>query len=75
VHRGRDRAIWSPDVTSGGWQWMAQAAAVTSHLSELALRSLAARAGQLEGLGVTEQRMSRAAESMVGIGRPGSGST
>ena len=67
VHRGRDRAIWSPDVTSGGWQWMAQAAAVTSHLSELALRSLAARAGQLEGLGVTEQRMSRAAESMVGM--------
>ena len=30
-----------PDVTSGGWQWMAQAAAVTCHLSELALRSLA----------------------------------
>ena len=36
-----------PDLTSGGWQWMAQAAAVTSHLSELALRSLAERAGQL----------------------------
>ena len=46
VHRGPDRVSWSPDVTSGGWQWMAQAAAVTSHLSELALRSLATRAGQ-----------------------------
>ena len=47
VHRGQDQASWSPDVTSGAWQWMAQAAAITSHLSELALRCLAERAGQL----------------------------
>ena len=66
-YRSRDRAGWSPDVTSGGWQWMAQAAAVTSHLSELALRSLAARAGQLAGLPVTGERLDRAAESMVGM--------
>jgi hypothetical protein len=67
AHRGRDRGTWSPDLTSGGWQWMAQAAAVTSHLSELALRSLAVRAGQLAGLAVTEERLHGAADSMVGM--------
>ena len=67
VHRGRDRASWSPDLTSGGWQWMAQAAAVTSHLSELALRSLAVRTGQLAGLGITDERMDRAADCMIGM--------
>jgi hypothetical protein len=67
VHRGRDRVSWSPDVTSGGWQWMAQAAAVTSHLSELALRSLATRAGQLHSVPVTEARLHGAADSMVGM--------
>ena len=39
-----------PGATPGGWQWMAQAAAVTSHLCELALGSLATRAGELPGL-------------------------
>jgi len=65
VHRGRDRVSWSPEVTSGGWQWMAQAAAITSHLSELALRSLATRAGQLTGLPVTEARLEDAADAMI----------
>ena len=46
---------------------MAQAAAVTSHLSELALRSLAVRTGQLMGLDVTDERMDRAADSMIGM--------
>ena len=67
VYRGRDRVSWSPEVTSGGWQWMAQAAAVTSHLSELALRSLAARAGQLTGLAVTQARLHGAADAMIGM--------
>lgn len=67
VHRGRDRSGWSPDVTSGGWQWMAQAAAITSHLSELALRSLAIRAGQLTGLTTTELRLHGAADAMIGM--------
>ena len=62
-----DRASWSPDITSGGWQWMARAAAMTSHLSELALRSLAVRTGQLMGLDVTDERMDRAADSMIGM--------
>jgi hypothetical protein len=67
VHRGRERASWSPEVTSGGWQWMAQAAAVTSHLSELALRSLAIRAGQLTGLPVTQAQLQSAADAMTGM--------
>ena len=46
-------------LTSGGWQWMAQAAAVTSHLGELALRSLATRAGQLTSLPVTKPARGR----------------
>ena len=67
VYRGRDQASWSPEVTSGGWQWMAQAAAVTSHLGELALRSLATRAGQLTGLAVTQARLQDAADAMTGM--------
>jgi hypothetical protein len=67
VHRGRDRASWSPDVTSGGWQWMAQAAAITSHLSELALRSLAVRAGELTGLAATPARLEDAADAVIGM--------
>jgi hypothetical protein len=47
VRGSADRARWSPGVTSGGWQWMAQAAKVTSHLSELALQSLATSVPQL----------------------------
>ena len=67
VHRGRDRTSRSPDVTSGGWQWMAQAAAITSHLSELALRSLAIRAGELTSLAVTETQLHGAADAMIGM--------
>ena len=65
VHRDRDRVSWSPEVTSGGWQWMAQAAAVTSHLSELALRSLATRADRLAGLAVTPAQLQDAADYMI----------
>jgi len=61
----QERAQWSPGTTSGGWQWMAQAAAVTSHLSELALRSLSIRAGQLSGLPVTGEQLEDAANRMV----------
>ncbi len=46
---------------------MAQAAAVTSHLSELALRALATRAGQLPGPPVSETQLSDAADFMVGM--------
>jgi hypothetical protein len=67
VYQGRDRVSWSPEVTSGGWQWMAQAAAVSSDLGELALRSLAARAGQLTGLAVTQARLQGAADAMTGM--------
>ena len=63
----KDRARWSPNVTSGGWQWMAQAAAVTSHLSELALGALATRAGQLPGPPVSEAQLRDAADFMVGM--------
>ena len=63
----KDRARWSPSVTSGGWQWMAQAGAVTSHLSELALGALATRAGQLPGSPASEARLRDVAEFMVGM--------
>ena len=62
----KDRARWSPSVTSGGWQWMAQAA-VTSHLSELALRALATRAGHLPGPPVSEAQLRDVADFMVGM--------
>jgi hypothetical protein len=61
----RERAIWSPNVTSGGWQWIAQAAAVTSHLNELVLRSLAVRVRQLAGPGENGTRLNAAADSMA----------
>jgi hypothetical protein len=62
-----ERARWSPDVTSGGWQWMAQAAAVTCHLSELALRSLATRASQLSSPPASETQLDTAADFMTGM--------
>jgi hypothetical protein len=61
------RARWSPDVTSGGWQWMAQAAAVTCHLSELALRSLATRGAQLSSPPASETQLDAAADCMAGM--------
>ena len=67
IRGSKDRARWSPSITAGGWQWMAQAAAVTSHLSELALRSLAIRAGQITGLPVTEAQLDDAADRMAGM--------
>jgi hypothetical protein len=62
-----DRARWSPDITSGGWQWMAQAAAVTSHLSELLLRALADRAQQLADPPFSAAHITSAAGLMAGM--------
>ena len=67
VRGSKERATWSPVVTSGGWQWMSQAAAVTSHLGELALRSLAIRAGQLPGPPVTAAQLDNAADGLAGM--------
>jgi hypothetical protein len=61
----KERARWSPDATSGGWQWMAQAAAVTSHLSELALRSLASRTRELLSPPLNETQLGAAADSVA----------
>ena len=67
IRGSKERAKWSPSISSGGWQWMAQAAAVTSHLGELALRSLAIRAGQITGLPITAAQLDHAAECMAGM--------
>jgi hypothetical protein len=67
VHRGRDQTGWSPDATSGRWQWIAQAAAVTSHLTELALRSLATRTDHLTSLPVTRAQLHGAADAMIAM--------
>ena len=64
---GGQRARWSPSVTSGGWQWMAQAAAVTCHLSELALRSLVTRASELADVPVSGSQLDEAANFMTGM--------
>jgi hypothetical protein len=61
------RARWSPGVTSGGWQWVAQAAAVTCHLSELALGSLATRAGELASVPVSGSQLDAAAGTLTGM--------
>jgi hypothetical protein len=60
-----EQARWSPDVTSDGWQWMAQAAAVTSHVSELALRSLASRTSELRSPPLNETQLRAAADFMA----------
>ena len=67
IRDSTQRATWSPDITSGGWQWMAQAAAITSHLAELALRSLAIRTGEISGLPVIAAQLDHAAESLTGM--------
>jgi len=67
IRGSQERARWSPLITSGGWQRMAQAAAVTSHLSELALRSLADRAGQIPGSPATGTQLDNAADHLVGM--------
>lgn len=67
VRGSPERATWSPGVTSGGWQWTAQAAAVTSHLSELVLRSLAIRAGQLPVSPVAAAHLDAAAERVAAM--------
>jgi hypothetical protein len=67
ARHSKDRAWWSPAVTSGGWQWMAQAAAVTCHLSEQALRALATRAGQLPSPPASETQLRDAADIMAGM--------
>jgi hypothetical protein len=64
---GGQRARWSPGVTSGGWQWMAQAAVVTCHLSELTLRSLATRASELADTPVSGSQLDEAADFMTGM--------
>ena len=67
MRHSEERARWSPDVTSGVWQWMAQAAAVTCHLSELALRSLATRASDFATLPVTQTQLDAATDFMAGM--------
>jgi hypothetical protein len=67
IQGSQEQARWSPLITSGGWQWMAQAAAVTSHLSELALRSLADRARQIPGSPAAGAQLDNAADRLVGM--------
>ncbi len=65
--RGKDWARWSPEFSSDGWQWMAQAAAVTSHLSELALRSLAGEASKHPSWPLDEAQLGAAADVVLGM--------
>ena len=65
VRGEQDRATWSPGFSSGGWQWMAQAAAITSHLGELALRALAARAAEIPASPVIPAHVAEAADRTI----------
>ncbi len=56
------RAAWAPEATAGAWRWTATAGAVTSHLTEAVLRSLAARAGPL---GLPEGELHAAAAALA----------
>ena len=67
IRGSQEQARWSPLITSGGWQWMAHAAAVTSHLSELALRSLADRARRIPRSPATGTQLDNAADRLVGM--------
>jgi hypothetical protein len=44
-----ERAAWSPAMTAESWRWTATGAAVTCHVSQLLLGSLAARPGLFAG--------------------------
>lgn len=68
VRGAADRAAWSPVTTAGAWRWTATAGAVTSHLSELILRSVADRAGQLGLPGGGEIRAAGAAMAAARAG-------
>ena len=57
------RTASSPGVTAGAWQWTATAGAVTSHLSENLMRSLAGPAARL---GLPAAAMHTAADAMTG---------
>jgi hypothetical protein len=50
-----------------GWRWMAEAAAVISHLCDVALRTLADRAAQLPGMPVTPERLQFTADCTAGL--------
>jgi hypothetical protein len=65
--RRREAAAWSPNATAGGWRWMAEAAAVISHICEVALRALAERAAQVPGLTVTPERLQFTADCTAGL--------
>ena len=67
VQGSKERARWSPGATSRGWQWMAQAAAVTGQLAEIVLRSLATRASALPDAAVYETQLYAAADLVAGM--------
>jgi hypothetical protein len=58
------RARWSPAANSASWRRDALASAITSHGSELILRTLAERAGQLGLEPAFQARLYEAAQSM-----------
>ena len=45
-----EQAAWSPAMTAESWRWTATGAAVTCHLSQLLLESLAGRPGLFTGM-------------------------
>jgi hypothetical protein len=60
-----DRAAWSPAFTADSWRWTATAAAVTCHISDGMLRSLAGWARQDAGQPEAAMQLGAAAEAMA----------
>jgi hypothetical protein len=60
-----ERARWAPTVTADTWRWTARAAAITTHASQLLLRSLAEDLGQPARAALDEVRLTGAADAVA----------
>ena len=58
-----EQAAWSPAMTAESWRWTATGAAVTCHVSQLLLESLAGRPGLFTGMPQVALQLRAAGES------------
>jgi hypothetical protein len=68
ARRTAGAAAWSPAATAASWRWSAMAAAVICHVSELALRPLAERAGHLGAPAAAGAQLAGAAQAAAAAG-------
>src|SRR5216683_2262281 len=68
AHRTASQAALPPNATAASWRWNAKAAAVICHVSEMALRRLADRAGHTTGEEAGWAQLDSAAEAVAHAG-------